>query len=68
MDEHSPGPGGLGSDNINILSRSRFSCIRVDSWNELVIPDSFSGKGFAQNPAVVLKGCPYWTAGARIWK
>ena len=39
-----------------------------DSWNELVIPDSFSGKGFAQNPAVVLKGCPYWTAGARIWK
>lgn len=33
-----------------------------DSWNKLVVPDTFVGKCFMPNPDVIVKGCPYWTA------
>lgn len=38
-----------------------------DSWNELVVPDTFVSKCFVPNPAVIVKGCPYWTAREGIW-
>lgn len=38
-----------------------------DSWSGLVVLDTFVGKHFMPNPAVIVKGCPYWTARDGTW-